>query len=43
MKKELESLAWTGKVQVINGVGHGVVAEKTKEVKDSVLAFWDEM
>ena len=43
MKKELESLAWTGKVQVINGVGHGVVAEKTKEVKDSVLAFWDEL
>ena len=43
MKKELESLAWMGKVQVVNGVGHGVVAEKTKEVADSMLAFWDEL
>ncbi|KAH8654934.1 Alpha/Beta hydrolase protein [Tricladium varicosporioides] len=41
MKKELELLAWLGKVQVVNGVGHGIVAEKTKEVKDYVLAFWD--
>jgi pimeloyl-ACP methyl ester carboxylesterase len=43
MKKELESLAWVGKVQVVNGVGHGVIAEKVKEVRDSVLAFWDEL
>jgi pimeloyl-ACP methyl ester carboxylesterase len=43
MKKELKSLAWTGKVQVINGVGHGVIAEKVKEVGDSVLAFWDKL
>jgi pimeloyl-ACP methyl ester carboxylesterase len=39
MKKELESLAWRGKVQVVKGAGHGVIAEKTKEVVDSVLAF----
>ena len=43
MKKELESLAWMGKVQVINGVGHGIIAEKTKEVEESVLVFWDEL
>lgn len=43
MKKELESLAWTGKVQVINGVGHRVIAGKTKEVEDFVLAFWHEL
>jgi pimeloyl-ACP methyl ester carboxylesterase len=43
MKKELESLAWRGKVQVVKGAGHGVIAEKTKEVVDSMLAFWDEL
>jgi pimeloyl-ACP methyl ester carboxylesterase len=43
MKKELESLAWRGKVQVVKGAGHGVIAEKTKEMMDSMLAFWNEL
>lgn len=41
MKNELRLLAWRGKVEVVKGVGHGVIAEKTKEVEGFVLAFWD--
>ncbi len=41
MKNELKVLAWRGKVQVVNGVGHRVSAEKPKEVTEFVLAFWD--
>ncbi|CAM1509529.1 Fc.00g032680.m01.CDS01 [Cosmosporella sp. VM-42] len=43
MKKELVSLGWRGKVQVINGAGHGVIAEKMKEVEESMLEFWNSL
>ena len=40
MKKELEALAWRGKVEVIMGVGHGIVGEKPKEVEEYLIGFW---
>jgi pimeloyl-ACP methyl ester carboxylesterase len=40
-KSELESLGWRGDVHVVKGVGHGVIAEKIKEVEDYILAFWE--
>ncbi|RDW75498.1 hypothetical protein BP6252_06640 [Coleophoma cylindrospora] len=40
MKNELKAVGWRGDVQVVDGVGHGVVGEKTKEVEESMLAFW---
>jgi len=43
IKEELRALAWRGKVEVVNGVGHGVIAEKAKEVEEFVLAFWDSL
>lgn len=39
-QNELRSLGWKGRIHVVNGVGHGVVAEKVKEVEELVLAFW---
>lgn len=41
MINELKSVGWRGKVEVIIGVGHGVVGEKTKEVEEKLLEFWD--
>ncbi|KAH9205453.1 Alpha/Beta hydrolase protein [Leptodontidium sp. 2 PMI_412] len=41
MMGELEGLGWKGEVKVVEGVGHGVVAEKTKETEELVVKFWD--
>ncbi|KAH7381865.1 Alpha/Beta hydrolase protein [Cadophora sp. MPI-SDFR-AT-0126] len=41
MMGELEKLGWKGEVRVVEGVGHGVVAEKTKETGDFVRKFWE--
>lgn len=41
LKKELRSLAWRGEVKILHGVGHAVIAEKTKEVSEFVLRFWE--
>ena len=43
MKKELESLAWKGTVQVVKGVGHGVIAGEDERGGELVLAFWDKL
>lgn len=41
MRKELEMLAWRGEVHVMNGVGHRIIADKSNEVQNLALAFWD--
>lgn len=41
MINEFNLVGWRGKVEVIKGVGHGVVSEKTKEVEERLLGFWD--
>lgn len=43
MQNELKLLAWRGKVQVVNGVGHAVISGKLEEVERSVLEFWHEL
>lgn len=39
VKGELEGLGWKGRVEVVEGVGHGVVGEKTKEAEKFMLEF----
>lgn len=41
VKGELEGLGWKGRVEVVEGVGHRVVGEKTKEVEGFMLEFWE--
>ncbi|CAG8949140.1 hypothetical protein HYFRA_00004762 [Hymenoscyphus fraxineus] len=43
VKKELEALGWEGRVEVLEGVGHGVVGEKTTEVEGFMLKFWESL
>lgn len=41
MKKELDSVGWRGEVKVVEGVGHGVIAERPKDVEELMVEFWD--
>jgi len=40
MIAELKQLGWMGEVRVVEGVGHNVAGEKTKETREFVEAFW---
>ncbi|KAK0111198.1 hypothetical protein ONS95_001573 [Cadophora gregata] len=40
---ELQALGWRGEVKVVEGVGHGVVGEKTKESEELIVNFWESL